>query len=149
MLGARRQTTVLRDAEVRFAPPLPYALVLIPRTLRPGEIEKLAVTLSIQAAKGKLVAGKHKVVDVTAALAKNTPAELDRKRIMRIDQLGAGHYGEVSRNERSRISLLNSDCFFVAMRGPLVKKAAVVPMLEATSYALHRTPKHGVSACLQ
>lgn len=91
----RRQS--LKDAVVRFAPPLPYALVTIPHKLKPGEIEKLVTGLSLQAAKGKLTACELKVIDVTTAMAKNLPSELDRKRITRIEQLGAGYYGEVRR----------------------------------------------------
>lgn len=98
--GLPRQIVKLvrhKDTEVRLAPSMPYALLAAPKpaTLKPGTIEDMAAVLLEKAFSGTFHVNGKKVVDVAVALAKQVPAEVDRRRVVRLEVLGEGHYGEV------------------------------------------------------
>eukprot|EP00035_Acanthoeca_spectabilis_P015659 m.314124 g.314124 ORF g.314124 m.314124 type:complete len:1717 (-) comp16409_c0_seq9:26-5176(-) len=95
------QLVKARSAEVRFAEHLPYALLVLPRppTLKAGAVDDLAAALSKHASLGGFKFGTGdamvSIIDVSVAVARQLPREIDRHHVTRLNVVGEGNFGEV------------------------------------------------------
>ena len=86
---------------VTVDPDAATALVLMQRPingrLKPGAEERFATVLQQRASSHKISINKHHFVDeVSVAVPRRVPKEMDRSSILRLQQLGEGFYGVVS-----------------------------------------------------
>lgn len=78
------------------------ALVVMKRPVngkvKPGTVEKFAASLQQQVSTSKICVcnGQLWVEDVSVAVPKRIPREIDRHSVLRLEVLGEGFFGEVS-----------------------------------------------------
>jgi hypothetical protein len=64
--------------------------------MRQGALENYAAALHLRAFQRKIsIDGQYFVQDVSVAIPKRVPKELDRRMVVRLNQLGEGNFGEV------------------------------------------------------
>lgn len=141
-----RLTTLLKQESTAVTLNVPEGTALLrmkkPKNyaLKPGSEDAYVAALQARAdQKPYGLEGRHWVVEVSVAVPKRVPAELDRRSVTRLGPLGEGNYGEVFKaritsNSRGGVALTAAvktmKSTDINVRSELLREAALMALFE-------------------